>query len=114
MNRIRDDHGLAEAQQESAWWSGWGDERLGVSAKQGYRAGWWAAVQWVLNTQQAIDDLTTGELLAELRKEAGSVYWPLLAADPTFWADCPRCRVEVLIDKQGLCPTCTHEFEEGN
>lgn len=111
LDRIRTDHGRAEAERESAWW-GQAHDHLGVSAKGGFRAGWWAAVEWLLAAQNAIDDLTEGQLLAELRKGPGSIFWPLKAEDPKFWADCPRCRVPVLIGVEGFCPNCTHEFEE--
>lgn len=112
MARVREDHGLVQAEQESLWWEAVGRQSLGVSAKQGHRTGWWSAVEWVLRTQTAMDDLTEGQMLAELRKGAGSVFWPLFAADPKFWVDCPTCRVRVLIDAEGLCPACAHEFEE--
>ena len=113
MDRIRADHGVTVAGMLSRWWEK-AFTRWGSSAKQGYTAGVWAGVEWVLNAQHAIDDLTQGQLLAELRKGPGSIFWPLLSADPKSWVDCPRCERAVLIDREGLCPECAYEFEEDN
>lgn len=109
MAAVRADHMLAQAKAETA---SFGGARLshGVSFKQGHRAGWWEGVEYVLTLQAQMDSLTVGEMLTELRKGPGSIYWPLKEADPTFWADCPRCEVPQLIDVQGLCPACAHEF----
>lgn len=110
---IREDHGAAEGAAESSWWDEQGGRnRFGVSALQGYRAGWWAGVEWLLNQQNRIDELTDGQMLAELRKGPGSVYWPIKSDDASFWADCPGCRRPRLIDAEGLCRECGHEFEE--
>ena len=113
MEQIRADHGRAEANAETQWWENHqANLRFGVSALSGFRAGWWAAIEYVLDQQNRIDDLTVGELLTELRKGPGSLYWPLKADDPTFWADCPRCHTRVLLDIEGFCRECAHEFEE--
>lgn len=113
MDRIKADHGLVQKDVEDALWAAAGHtSSLGTQLKQGSRKTFWRAVRWVLERQLAVDDLTQGELLAELRKESGSIFWPLLAADPKFWVDCPRCERRVLIDKEGLCPECAYEFEE--
>lgn len=111
MTRIRIDMASKQIPAEDAFW----DVRrhnLGVSAKQGHRSGYWRGVEDVLTMQLAVDDLSQGELLGELRKGSGSVFWPLLVHDPKFWADCPRCERRVLIDMEGLCPECAYEFEE--
>lgn len=111
MTRLRVDLGMRQAAAERAFW----DVRLhnlGVSAKQGHRSGYWRGVRDVLTLQLAVDDLSQGELLAELRKESGSVFWPLFVGDPKIPAECPRCGRRVVIDKEGLCPECAYEFEE--
>lgn len=77
---------------------------------RGYMRGFWDAVGWLLHMQGEYESLTTGEALAELRKGRGSIYWPLKADDPTFWADCPGCEVRVLVDARGLCDACGFDF----
>lgn len=115
MDRIRADHGLVQVAFEDALWAASGHtSSLGTQLKQGSRKTWWAAVEWVLRLQHTFEDLTEGELLGELRKGPGSVFWPLLSEDPTMIADCPRCEHAVVIDKEGLCPQCAYEFEEEN
>jgi len=115
MDRIKADHGMVQGAFEDALWALSGHtSSLGTQLKQGSRKTWWAAVKWVLNTQHAIDDLSQGQLLAEIRKGPGSIFWPLLSEDPTMIADCPRCEHAVVIDKEGLCPGCAYEFEEEN
>jgi hypothetical protein len=112
MDRVKKDYRDAVGRMQLAHWERNGySNHLGAAAGRSYRDGVWAGIQLVLNAQHAVDDLTTGELLAELRKGAGSIYWPVLAVDPKFHADCPRCERTVLIDAQGLCPECAHEFE---
>jgi hypothetical protein len=112
LAQIRADHGLALAAHETAWWRQ-AQQHLGVSSRGGFRAGWWKGIEYLLTSQNGIDGLTVGELLAELRKGPGSIYWPLKSEDPKFWADCPACHRPVLIDAEGMCPNCTHEFNEG-
>lgn len=115
MTRIREDHWRPQTNSEDTLWaSRKHTSSLGTQLKQGHRTGWWEAVEWVLNTQLAIDELTQGELLAEIRKAEGSVFWPLLSADPTLHAECPRCGRGVVIDKEGLCPECAYEFQEND
>ncbi|TLF33265.1 hypothetical protein [Microbacterium sp. 5K110] len=111
MAQIRVALGSKQEAAESAFWDV-RQHRLGVSAKQGHRSGYWRGVQDVLTLQLAIGELSQGELLAELRKESGSVFWPLLVGDPKIPAECPRCERRVVIDKEGLCPWCAYEFEE--
>ena len=112
LEQLQADHGLTEAAAESEAWDAWGRHRFGVSWRQGYRTAWWAAVTWLLEQQMQVDELTEGQMLAELRKGPASIYWPIKADDPRFYADCPRCRRPVLIDARGLCDTCAYEFEE--
>jgi hypothetical protein len=111
MAQIREDHALTAATLEDTAHAKTG-HTFGVSWRQGFRTGFWQAVEYVLTLQQSIDDLSAGELLAELRKGPGSIYWPVKADDPNFHADCPRCHVRVLIDREGICYQCGHEFQE--
>lgn len=111
MTRIRVDMGPRQVAAESEFWDV-RQHRLGVSARQGHRSGYWRGVRDVLTAQLAVDDLSQGERLAELRKESGSVFWPLFVGDPKIPAECPRCDRRVVIDKEGLCPWCAYEFEE--
>lgn len=110
MAAIRADHGMVQARAES---TAYATARLsfGESYLQGHRTAWWAAVEWVLSTQSAMESLTAGEMLAEIRKGTASIYWPLLEADPKFWADCPGCDRRTLLDAEGVCGTCGHSFE---
>lgn len=113
MDRIKADHGRVQVQVEDDLWAASGHTAsLGTGLKQGSRKTFWKAVRWVLEKQLAVDDLTQGEQLAELRKESGSVFWPLWVGDPKIPAECPRCERRVVIDKEGLCPECAYEFEE--
>lgn len=65
----------------------------------------------VLNLQlNQFDQLTIAELVAELQKKEGSVYWPLKADDPRFWETCERCHNKILITAEGICPDCGHEL----
>ncbi len=113
IDRIKADHGLAQKDVEDALWAASGHtSSLGTQLKQGSRKTFWRAVRWVLEKQLAVGDLTQGELLAELRKESGAVFWPLWVEDPKVPVECPRCDRRVLIDKEGLCPDCAYEFEE--
>jgi len=100
------------AEQAANWERKEYTNHLGTAPKHAFQDGFWAGVKAVLNTQHAIDNLTQGELLAEIRKAEGSVYWPLLSGDPTIAAECPRCDRTVVIDREGLCPECAYEFQE--
>ena len=113
MEQIRVDHGMAQAKAEDVAFS---RARLsyGVSFRQGHRTGWWAGVEHVLTLQSGMDALAASDALAELRKGPGSIYWPLLEADPRFWVDCPRCDARQVIDAGGLCPVCAHDFGGGS
>jgi hypothetical protein len=113
MDRVKKDYRAAVGRMQLAHWERKGySSHLGAAAGRSYRDGVWAGIQFVLDAQHAVDDLTTGQMLAEIRKGNGSIYAPVLAADPTFEADCPRCHREVLINREGLCPVCAYEFEE--
>jgi aryl carrier-like protein len=113
MEPIRIDYGYQQQAREDLLWKQRGHTLgLGTQLKQGHRTAWWQAVEWVLNLQHGMDDLTQGQLLRELRKGNGSIYAPLLAADPTINAECPRCNQTVVIDREGICPQCTYEFQE--
>lgn len=114
MDRIREDLRPDVGRMQLAHWERKGySSHLGGAAGTSYRDGVWAGIQLVLDAQHAIDDLATGQMLAEIRKgPVGSIYGPVLAADPKFQADCPRCHRDVLIDREGLCPECAYEFQE--
>lgn len=111
VDRIWEDHGLTLTQRMTDWWTKH-FTRWGSSAKQGYMAGAKAGVQYVLNLQHQVDNLPVGELLTELRKHEGSIYWPLYSADPKFWAPCPRCHIATKVDVNGICEHCTYEIQE--
>lgn len=111
MAPIRIDYGYQQQAREDLLWKQRGHTLgLGTQLKQGHRTAWWQAVEWVLNLQHSIDDLTQGQLLRELRKGAGSIYAPVMV--DKIPADCPRCNQLVNIDKEGICPQCTYEFQE--
>ncbi|KTS90695.1 hypothetical protein NS183_07910 [Microbacterium testaceum] len=115
MDRIRQDHATAQQQHEDAMWHRNGHTTgLGVTPKQYHRASWWAAVEYVLNLQHAVDTLPIGEVLTELRKGNGSIYAPVLAADPKIKTQCPRCDMWTVIDVEGICGNCTYEFQEND
>lgn len=111
-HQILDDHWRAMQDIEDRIIDAIGDRYGTKSARQAIRKAFKLTVPWVLNTQQTLDDLTAGQLLAELRKEEKSIFWPLLCADPEFQTECPRCDKAVTVDKEGLCPACAHEFAE--
>lgn len=111
MDRIRIDYGYQQQAREDLLWKQRGHTfGLGTQLKQGHRTAWWQAIEWVLNLQHSIDDLTQGQLLAELRKGTGSIYAPVMV--DKIPADCPRCNRLVNIDASGLCPECAYEFQE--
>lgn len=107
--QLRADHGLAEATHEDRAWRQV-KERYGVSYTQGFRAGWWDAVEWLLARQHDWDALTPAEHVAELRKGSGSIFHPLFAADSVVFADCPNDG-RVPITKSGTCDHCLYNFE---
>ncbi|MDR6098360.1 hypothetical protein [Microbacterium sp. SORGH_AS_0454] len=111
-HQILDDHWRAMQDIEDRIVEAIGDRYGTKSARQAIRKAFKLTVPWVLNTQQTLDDLTDGQLLAELRKEDRSIFWPLLCADPKFPTECPRCAKSVVVDKDGLCSECAYEFEE--
>lgn len=113
LDRIWEDHALTIQQRLNAWWEKH-ITRWGSSAKQGYLAGAKAGIEYVLNLQHQVDNLPVGELLTELRKHEGSIYWPLYSADPKFWAPCPRCHIATQVDVQGICEHCTYEIQEND
>lgn len=109
MAQIREDHARAQMRAEDAAWAA-ASLHYGVSFKQGHRAGFWDGATYVINQQLNIDDLTVGQMLAELRKKEGSIWWPVKAADPRFWAYCPACDNWTLLGEEGICDHCTYEF----
>ncbi|MCW2165371.1 hypothetical protein B0I12_002526 [Microbacterium hydrothermale] len=111
-HQILDDHWRAMQDIEDRIVDAIGDRYGTKSARQAIRKAFKLTVPWVLNTQQTIDDLTQGQLLAELRKEDGSIFWPLLSESKRIPAGCPRCDWRGAIDREGICPECQHEFEE--
>jgi hypothetical protein len=113
LDRVWDDHGHPIAKILSTWWEK-NIFRWGSSAKNGFLEGAKAGIQYVLNLQHQVDNLPVGELLTELRKHEGSIYWPLYSADPKFWAPCPRCHTTVLVDVEGICSECTYEIQEND
>lgn len=108
MARIRTDHGRTEAHHETAAWEPYRN-RMGTSWHQGFRAGWWGAVEWVLAAQAGWDALTEAEAIEELRAGPGSIYFPLFRDDPTIWADCPNDG-RVTITQEGTCDRCLFDF----
>jgi uncharacterized paraquat-inducible protein A len=108
MARIREDHALTAATIEDTAYTKTG-HAFGVSWRQGFRTGFWQAVEYVLTLQQQYDDLTNAEVIDELRKGPESLYWPLKSADPKAWLLCDRCRTRQLFDAQGVCPNCAEE-----
>lgn len=112
MDRIRADHAQAFAEIEDHLWERYGHTRYGASFRQGVRWAIPAAIEWLLTQQHAIDDLTVPELIEELRKREGSIYWAVKAADPTFHADCPTCGYRTLTDAEGLCRDCGYDHTE--
>lgn len=113
MAPIRIDYGYQQQAREDLLWKQRGHTLgLGTQLKQGHRTGFWEGVEWVLNLQHSIDDLPIGKVLAELRKGDGSIYAPLLSADPHIKTQCPRCDLWTVIDVQGICGNCTYEFQE--
>ena len=76
--QLRADHGLVEATHESAAWQA-ARNNYGESFKQGFRGGWWQAVEWVLEAQARWNTLSGDEALAEYDKGSGSIFYPLWA-----------------------------------
>lgn len=111
MERIKSDHGMAQAHVETVRLAQAKHLVGTVSYSQGHRTGWWDAIRWLLASQEEWDSLTAGAALEELRKGDGSIYWPVFADDKCIWVDCPGCEKPTLIDAQGLCPECAHDFE---
>jgi hypothetical protein len=106
--QLRQDHGLIQARREDEAWQA-DRHNYGVSFKQGYRHGWWDAVEWLLNQQARWNDITEHEAILELGKGSGSVYWPLFADDQHIIVDCPTDG-RVSIDKTGICDSCGFDF----
>ena len=79
---------------------------------RGFRQAVEAVIPWLLWKQRRMDELTAQELIAELRKGPGSVYWPVKEADPQFWAVCDRCRTSQLFTASGVCPCCGDDLME--
>lgn len=105
MDRIREDHGHAQAAHETRTVRAIGNRYGTTSLRQGLRHGFWAGIEYALTYQAGIDNLTTEEFLAELRKGDGSLIFPIKSVDPSFWGVCPNCHSETLIDVDG-CTSC--------
>lgn len=104
--QIRTDHGRAEAAAETVARD---PNRHGVSFTQGFRTGWWQAIEWVLQQQTMWDSLSTSEQVTELGKGMGSIYHPLFADSPRVWADCPTDG-RVTVGADGACGACLYDF----
>lgn len=113
LTRIWADHKLPIERLCNTWWER-AFTRWGTSAKQGYLAGAKAGIQYVLNLQHQVDVMPVGELLTELRKGDGSIYWPLYSHEPRFSSPCPRCHVTTVIDVDGICEHCAYEIQEND
>ena len=109
LGRIREDHGLTQIRREDGRYKA-AHLSFGVSYRTGFRQGWWDAVEWVLATQRAMDRLDTADTVAELRKGAGSIFYPLFEHDPAIWLECPRCDMRTLHTAQG-CTDCGHDYQ---
>jgi hypothetical protein len=111
VTRILTDHAPELTALEDRLWHERGIHRFGVSYKTGVRDATRAVLEWVLTKQHTgFDELTVGELIEELRKTNGSIYWPIKAEDPTFSHRCERCGQHVLVTAEGYCVECAHEF----
>ena len=110
MGVIREHHGQQQARHETHLRTAIGNRYATTSLTQGARHAWWAAIEWVLTQQLAVDAMDPGELVLELRKREGSIFWPLFAGDPTFWARCPRCDMRTLTTADG-CADCGHDYQ---
>jgi len=111
LQRIRQDHGLAQSRCETERWDVQ-QHRYGVSFKQGHRSGFWDGVLHTLTVQSQVDDLDPDEWLAELDKGEGSIYFPVLAPDPHRTLDCPRCDTTTIVGRAGRCDHCGHDFRK--
>jgi len=109
LDRIREDHGLTQVRREDNRWQA-AHLSYGVSYRQGYRRGWWDAVEWVLTTQRTYNQLDTEDTVAELRKGVGSVFYPLFEHDPAAILECPRCDMRTLHTADG-CTDCGHDYQ---
>ena len=112
MPVIRADHGLAQAAYETRRVKALAGRMGDVGLRQGLRRGFWDGVAYVLNLQHDMENLTAAQLVAELRKGDGSIYWPVKSDDPRFWDVCDRCRTRQLFDAAGICPNCGMEVED--
>ncbi|RLK47648.1 hypothetical protein [Microbacterium telephonicum] len=113
LTQIREDHGLAQANAETVAVRAMAERYGTVSYRQGHRRGWWDGIAWLLHQQTTgFDALTITELVVELRKQDGSIYWPIKHGDPTFWAVCDRCRTNQLFTAEGVCPGCGQDLTE--
>lgn len=110
LEQIREDHGLAQAKAETKLRESIGNRYATRSLTLGHRHGFWDGVRYVLTLQSDFESLTAGEIIRELRKREGSIYWPLLEADPRTWVICDRCDTRVLIDAEGICDVCNNDF----
>lgn len=111
IEQLRRDHGRAQAAFETRLRDSVGDRYATASLVQGCRLTWWEAIKYALEMQADVDNLSAEEVVAELRKREGSIYWPVLMNDPRCWVICDRCDHRVLIDAGGICPECNYDFD---
>jgi hypothetical protein len=108
MAQVQRDHGHALSTLETRLRATIGNRYGTTSLTRGIREGFWAGIQYALTTQQGIDNLDPTELIHELRLGPGSIYWPVKAEDPRFWAYCPHCETETLTSANG-CTDCGYD-----
>lgn len=109
LDSIKADHGLAQVRCETERWNVQ-QHRLGVSFKQGHRSGFWDGVAYTLAMQAKVDELDIDEWLAELDKGEGSLYFTVLAPDPTRRVYCPGDDAFTVINRGGVCDACGYDF----
>lgn len=69
-----------------------------------------AAIELTKTVQLDTGNLTDIEYLEELRKGPQSIYWPVMAGDPTFPANCHGCGRQRIFDSRGVCDVCGWEL----
>lgn len=110
LDRIREDHAREFAAIETRIVDKYQHLYGTVSLRQGVRHATREVLEWVLATQRAMDRLDTADMVAELRKGAGSLYYPLFEHDPAIWLECPRCDMRTLHTADG-CSDCGHDYQ---
>lgn len=112
IERIRTDHGHAQADMERYRWLHGAQNRWGVSWQQGYRTAWWDGIAWLLHAQSEWESLAPHDAVVELGKGRGSVFWPVFQADPVISADCPGGH-RTILTASGICDDCGYDFMRG-